>query len=69
MSTVPLTFGLTEQELRERLEDELIRAMRSEGDAPTIHALAHSIARVLVEDRMRMAEQLAEAGVEIGRLR
>ena len=34
------TLGLSEQELREMLTQELILAMRSEGDAPTIHAIA-----------------------------
>jgi hypothetical protein len=31
-------FGLAEHELRSELEDELVRAMRAEGEAPTIHA-------------------------------
>jgi len=56
-------FGLSEQRLRERLEEELIRAMRAEGGAPTIHAIAASIARILEEDHLRMAEQLAAGGV------
>jgi hypothetical protein len=60
-------FGLSEGELREGLEQELIRAMRVEGDAPTIHAIAHSIARILEEDHLRMAEQLEQAGMTITR--
>ena len=56
-------IGLTEQELREALEEELILAMRSEGDRPTVHAIAHSIARVIELDHMRLGEQLARAGL------
>ena len=40
-------FGLAEHELRSELEEELVRAMRAEGEAPTVHAIAHSIARIL----------------------
>jgi len=58
-------FGLSEQEVRDRLQEELLRAIRSEGDAPTIHALAHSVARILEEDHLRMAEQLERAGVHV----
>jgi hypothetical protein len=60
-----VAFGLSEQEIRERLEEELVRAMRSEGGAPTIHAVAHSIARILEEDHLRIAEQLERAGVHL----
>lgn len=60
-------FGLSEEEVREGLKQELIRAMRVEGDAPTIHAIAHSIARILDEDHLRMAEQLEQAGMTITR--
>ena len=56
-------LGLSEQELRETLEAELIRAMRVEGNAPTVHAIAHSFARVLELDHLRIAEQLRAAGV------
>jgi hypothetical protein len=59
----PLFFGLSEQRLRDGLEEELIRTMRAEGNAPTIHAIAASIARVLEADHLRMAEQLEAAGV------
>jgi hypothetical protein len=58
-------FGLSEQEIRERLQEELVRAMHAEGDAPTIHALAHSVARIIEEDHLRMAEQLERAGVRV----
>jgi hypothetical protein len=62
---LPTFFGLSEQRLREGLEEELVRSMRAEGNAPTIHALAASIARVLEQDHLRMAEQLEAAGVEL----
>ena len=57
--------GLSEAELRHELEEELVRAMRAEGDAPTIHAIAHSIARVIDRDHQRVAEQLQLAGVRL----
>ncbi len=58
-------LGLSEQELREALARELGVAMRSEGDAPTVHAIAHSIARVMEFDHLRMEEQLERAGVRL----
>jgi hypothetical protein len=58
-------FGLAEEQIRDRLQDELIRAMRTEGEAPTVHAFAHSIARILEEDHLRMAEQLERAGIHL----
>lgn len=51
-------FGLSEQELREALEQELIQSMRAEGGAPTVHAIAHAVARVIELDHLRIAEQL-----------
>ncbi len=57
-------LGLSEQEVREALEEELMRAMRAEGSVPTVHA----IARVLALDHLRMADQFARAGVEVGRV-
>ena len=60
-----IAFGLSEQEIRERLAEELVRAMRSEGGAPTIHAVAHSIARIFEEDHLRIAAQLERAGVRL----
>lgn len=56
-------LGLSEQELRELLEEELALAMRAEGEAPTIHAIAHSVARIMHTDHLRIAEQLSEAGI------
>ena len=64
-ATAPRSFGMNEQELRNRLEEELLRAMRVEGERPTVHAIAHSIARVLHEDHLRMLEQLDRAQVSL----
>lgn len=58
-------FGLSEQELRERLEEELKTAMRAEGNAPTYYAIAHAVARVIELDHLRIAEQLETAGVRL----
>ena len=58
-------LGLTESELRTELEQELARAMHAEGDAPTLHAIAHRIARVLSRDHLRMVEQLEAAGIRL----
>jgi hypothetical protein len=60
-------IGLSEQELREALQEELERAMRTEGERPTIHAIAHSVARVIELDHLRIADQLAQSGVRIER--
>jgi hypothetical protein len=58
-------FGLPEHELRAALEEELMRSIRAEGEAPTIHAFAHSIARILEQDHLRMSEQLERAGIRL----
>jgi hypothetical protein len=58
-------IGLSEQELREGLEDELVLAMRTEGNAPTIHAIAHSVARIIEQDHLRITEQLERAGIRL----
>jgi uncharacterized protein YqgV (UPF0045/DUF77 family) len=58
-------FGLSEGEIRERLLDELLRSMRVEGGRPTVHAIVHSVARLLAEDHLRMAEQLELAGIAL----
>jgi hypothetical protein len=67
MSTeqIASSFGLSEQRLRDGLEKELVHSMRAEGSAPTIHAIAASIARILVEDHLRMAEQLEASGLRL----
>ena len=59
------SFGLSEQRLREGLEEQLMRSMRAEGNVPTVHAIAASIARILEEDHLRMAEQLEACGVQL----
>ncbi|MDH4177137.1 MAG: hypothetical protein OEV72_06145 [Thermoleophilia bacterium] len=66
METAYTTFGLGEQELRDSFEQELLQAMRSEGGAPTVHAIAHSFARVIEFDHLRMASQLEAAGIKLG---
>jgi hypothetical protein len=58
-------FGLSEGELRGQLLDELARAMHVEGDAPTMHAIAHSVARVIELDHLRMVDQLERAGIRL----
>ena len=60
-----LSFGLSEQRLREGLEEELVRYMHAEGDAPTIRAIAAAIARIIEQDHITMAEQLARAGIRL----
>ena len=62
-----LALGLSEQEIREILTEELLRAMRTEGERPTVHAISHSIARLLELDHLRIAEQLERAGVSLAR--
>jgi hypothetical protein len=62
----PTVIGLSEQELREGLAEELERAMRTEGERPTIHAIAHSIARIIELDHLRIEEQFERAGVRFG---
>ena len=58
-------LGLSEHELRQGIEEELIRAMRAEGNAPTIHAIAHAVARTIELDHLRIAEQLEAAGIRL----
>ena len=62
-ATKQASLGLSEQELREALTEELAISFRAEGDTATIHGLAHSIARVIELDHLRIAEQLESAGV------
>jgi hypothetical protein len=58
-------LGLSEQELREALIEELTVAFRTEH-GETIHAIAHSVARVIELDHLRLAEQLERAGISLG---
>jgi hypothetical protein len=39
--------------------------MRAEGNAPTLHAIAHAVARVIELDHLRIAQQLERAGVPL----
>jgi hypothetical protein len=65
MSVRFVTFGLSEQELRDGIEEELVAAMRAEGNVPTLHAIAHAFARMIELDHLRIAEQLEAAGVRL----
>jgi hypothetical protein len=60
-----LALGLSEQELRGALEEELATGMRAAGGALAIHAIAHAVARVIELDHLRIAEQLEAAGVRL----
>lgn len=64
-ATTESSLGLSEQELRDALVDELGLAFRTEGNTATIHAVAHSVARVIMLDHLRIAEQLEKAGVRL----
>ena len=64
-ASTQISLGLSEQELRNVLTEELALAFRTEGNTATIHGIAHSIARVIELDHLRIAEQLAAAGVEL----
>jgi hypothetical protein len=59
-------LGLSEQELRAALTQELLLTTTTEGEAPPVHAIAHAVARVLEIDHLRIAEQLERAGVRLG---
>jgi hypothetical protein len=63
-STKQTSLGLSEQELRDALMEELTLAYRAEH-GETIHALAHSIARVIELDHLRIAAQLERAGIRL----
>lgn len=58
------SLGLSEQELRETLSDELALAFRTERGV-TIHGMAHSIARVMALDHLRIAEQLERGEIRL----
>jgi hypothetical protein len=55
---------MSEQELRETLSDELALAFRTERGV-TIHGMAHSIARVMALDHLRIAAQLESEGIRL----
>jgi hypothetical protein len=58
------SLGMSEQELREALSNELELAFRTEHGV-TIHGMAHSIARVIALDHLRLAEQLEREGIRL----
>ena len=58
------SLGMSEPELREALSDELELAFRTERGV-TIHGMAHSIARVIALDHLRLAEQLEREGIRL----
>lgn len=60
-----ISLGMSEQELRNILTEELTISFRTEGNTTTIHGIAHSIARVIELDHLRIAEQLEKAGVKL----
>ena len=60
-----ISLGMSEQEIRDALTEELALSVRAEGDRVTIHGMAHSIARVMELDHLRIADQLDRAGVKL----
>ena len=60
-----ISLGMSEQEIRDALTEELALSVRAEGDTVTIHGIAHSIARVIGLDHLRIADQLEKAGVRL----
>ena len=60
-----ISLGMSEQELRNVLTEELTISFRTEGNMATIHGIAHSIARAIELDHLRIAEQLEKAGVKL----
>lgn len=53
-------------ELRQGIEEDLIRAMSAEGNTPTLHAIAQAVARTIELDHLRIAERLEAAGERLG---
>lgn len=64
-TSAQISLGLSEQELRDALTEELAISFRTEGNMFTIHGIAHSVARVIELDHLRIAEQLEKAGVKL----
>lgn len=63
-TTKQTSLGLSEQELRDALIEELTLASRTEH-GETIHAIAHSVARVIELDHIRLEAQLERAGIRL----
>lgn len=66
-ATQSTSLGMSEQELRDVLTEELTLSFRAEGNTATIHGLAHSIARAIELDHLRIAEQLEDAGLRVAK--
>lgn len=60
-----ISLGMSEQELRNVLTEELTISFRTEGNTATIRGIAHSVARVIELDHLRIADQLEKAGVRL----
>jgi hypothetical protein len=58
-------LGLSEQELRKLLGEELERALHAQGGEWAADVVAHSVARILHLDHLRMLEQLEAAGLRL----
>ena len=58
-------LGMSEQELRDALTQELTISLRTEGNAVTIYGIAHAVARVIELDHLRIGEQLEKAGIDL----
>jgi hypothetical protein len=65
MTSGLVSIGLSEQRLRELVEEELLRAMPPRAAVPTVEAVAHAFARVLEVDHLAITEQLQRAGVHL----
>ena len=59
------SLGMSEQELREVLSQELSVAFRAEQNTATIHAIAHAVARAIALDHLRIAEQLEKGDLRL----
>lgn len=57
--------GYERARLRNVLTEELTISFRAEGNTATIRGIAHSIARVIELDHLRIADQLEKAGVRL----
>ena len=60
-----MRLGLSEQELRRLLTEELERALQTQGGEWSADAIAHTVARILHLDHLRVLEQLESAGVKL----
>lgn len=56
------SLGMSEEELRDVLSEELRISSRVESQ---LDAIAHSVARAMELDHLRIAEQLAKSGLQL----